>query len=166
MPAEQGMERLIIEYGDTVLRMCFLYLKDYHLAEDAAQETFIKAMKHYDSFNRKSSEKTWLTRIAINCCKNIMRMNWFRLGRGQLEENIQTVATDPIEKVLERDGITRAIQSMEVQDRELIILYYYQELSMKEIAQVIGKSENVTIQRVNRARKKLKKILMEVGYGL
>lgn len=93
-------------------------------------------------------------------------MNWFRLGRGQLEENIQTVSTDPIEKVLERDGITRAIQSMEVQDRELIILYYYQELSMKEIAQVIGKSENVTIQRVNRARKKLKKILMEVGYGL
>lgn len=166
MPAEQGMERLIIEYGDAVLRMCFLYLKDYHLAEDAAQETFIKAMKHYDSFNRKSSEKTWLTRIAINCCKNIMRMNWFRLGRGQLEENIQAVATDPIEKVLERDGITRAIQSMEVQDRELIILYYYQELSMKEIAQVIGKSENVTIQRVNRARKKLKKILMEVGYGL
>lgn len=67
---------------------------------------------------------------------------------------------------MERDGITRSIQSMEVQDRELIILYYYQELSMKEIAQVIGKSENVTIQRVNRARKKLKKILMEVGYGL
>ena len=123
-------------------------------------------MKHYDSFKRKSSEKTWLTRIAINCCKNIMRMNWFRLGRGQLEENRQTVVTDPIENVLEKDSITRAIQNMEVQDRELIILYYYQELSMKEIAQVIGKSENVTIQRVNRARKKLKKILMEVGYGL
>lgn len=145
MPAEQGIERLITEYGDA---------------------TFIKAMKHYDSFNRKSSEKTWLTRIAINCCKNIMRMNWFRLGRGQLEENMQTVVTDPIENVLEKDGITRTIQSIEVQDRELIILYYYQELSMKEIAQVIGKSENVTIQRVNRARKNLKKILMEVGYGL
>ena len=145
MPAEQGIERLITEYGDA---------------------TFIKAMKHYDSFNRKSSEKTWLTRIAINCCKNIKRMNWFRLGCGQLEENMQTVVTDPIENVLEKDGIARAIQSIEVQDKELIILYYYQELSMKEIAQVIGKSENVTIQRVNRARKKLKKILMEVGYGL
>lgn len=95
-----------------------------------------------------------------------MRMNWFRLGCGQLEENMQTVVTDPIENVLEKDGIARAIQSIEVQDKELIILYYYQELSMKEIAQVIGKSENVTIQRVNRARKKLKKILMEVGYGL
>lgn len=165
MPAEQGIERLIIEYGDAILRMCYLYLKDYHLAEDAAQETFIKAMRHYDSFNRNSSEKTWLTRIAINCCKNIMRMRWFRLGRGQLEENMQTDVTDPMEHVLERDSITSAIQRMEVQDRELIILYYYQELSMKEIAQVIGKSENVTIQRVNRARKKLKKILTEAGYG-
>ena len=55
----------------------------------------------YLLFNRKSSEKTWLTRIAI-AAKNIMRMNWFRLGRGQLEENIQTVSTDPLEKVLER----------------------------------------------------------------
>ena len=79
---------------------------------------------------------------------------------------MQTVVADPIENVLERDSITRAIQSMEVQDREVIILYYYQELSMKEIAQVIGKSENLTIQRVNRARKKLRKILMEAGYGL
>lgn len=43
-------------------------------------ETFIKAMNHYENFHQKSSEKTWLTRIAINCCKNMMRMNWFRLG--------------------------------------------------------------------------------------
>lgn len=107
----------------------------------------------------------WLTRIAINCCKNIMRMNWFRLGRGQLEENMRSVFDDPIENVLEKDSITRAVQSMKASDREVIILYYYQELSMKEIAKVIGKSENVTIQRVNRARKKLKKILMEAGYG-
>ena len=67
MSAEQVIERLIMEYGDAILRMCYLYLKDYHLAEDAAQETFIKAMKHYESFHQKSSEKTWLTRIAINC---------------------------------------------------------------------------------------------------
>lgn len=94
-----------------------------------------------------------------------MRMNWFRLGRGHLEEDVQASAADLIENVLERDSMTRAIQNMETHDRELIILYYYQELSMKEVAQVIGKSENVTIQRMNRARKRLKKILMEVGYG-
>lgn len=50
MPAEQILERLMREYGDSVFRMCYLYLKDYYLAEDATQETFIKAMKSYDSF--------------------------------------------------------------------------------------------------------------------
>ena len=50
MPADQNLERMMKEYGDAILRMCFLYLKDYQLAEDAFQETFIKAMKSYDAF--------------------------------------------------------------------------------------------------------------------
>ena len=45
MSTEQILERLMREYGDSVFRMCFLYLKDYHLAEDATQGTFMKAMK-------------------------------------------------------------------------------------------------------------------------
>lgn len=75
MPAEDLLERMIRDYGDALLRTCYLYLKDYHLAEDAVQETFIKAMKHYGGFRHRSDEKTWLTRIAINCCKNMMRKN-------------------------------------------------------------------------------------------
>ena len=66
MPTDQYLERLMQEYGDSIFRMCYLYLKDYHLAEDAVQETFIKAMKSYDSFAHKSIEKTWLILIAIN----------------------------------------------------------------------------------------------------
>ena len=69
MPAEPFLERLMNTYGDELLRMCFLYLKDYQLAEDAVQDTFLKAMKSYQFFQHQSSEKTWLTRIAINCCK-------------------------------------------------------------------------------------------------
>ena len=67
MPAEQLLERLMNDYGDALLRMCCLYLKDYQLAEDAVQETFIKAMKSYGTFKHQSSEKTWLIRIAVNC---------------------------------------------------------------------------------------------------
>ena len=85
MPTDQYLERLMQEYGDSIFRMCYLYLKDYHLAEDAVQETFIKAMKSYDSFAHKSSEKTWLIRIAINTCKNIMRNRWFQIIQNNLE---------------------------------------------------------------------------------
>jgi RNA polymerase sigma factor (sigma-70 family) len=69
MPANEKLEELMNKYGDSIFRMCFLYLRDYHLAEDATQETFIKAMKSYDSFEHNSSEKTWLIRIAINVCQ-------------------------------------------------------------------------------------------------
>lgn len=65
MTAEKQLERLMNEYGDAIFRMCYLYLKDYHLAEDAVQETFIKVMKAYNTFQHRSSEKTWIIRIAI-----------------------------------------------------------------------------------------------------
>lgn len=163
MPANKEIERLMNNYGDAILRMCFLYLKDYHLAEDATQETFIKAMNAYETFQQKSSEKTWLTQIAINSCKNIIRTNWFQLSRNELKDNFPN-SEDGIELILKQDSVSTAIMKLNINDRKLLLLYYYQELSMKEIARITGKSENTTIQRVNRARHKLKKILLEAGY--
>ena len=164
MPAEQFLEKLMHEYGDALLRTCYLYLKDYHLAEDAVQETFIKAMKSYDSFEHRSSEKTWLMRIAINCCKNVMRTRWFRTRQNNWENFMNRMSDDPIDDFLEKDSVSAAIMELNTDDRQIIVLYYYQELSVKEIAIVIGKSENTTLQRLNRARGKMKKILTEAGY--
>lgn len=70
---EPDINKLVLLYGNELLRMCFLYLKDMHLAEDALQDTFIKAFNCYGQFNGKSNEKTWLTRIAINVCKDYLR---------------------------------------------------------------------------------------------
>ena len=97
MPANQNVERMVDEYGDALLRMCYLYLKDYHLAEDAVQETFIKAIKSYDSFKQKSSEKTWITRIAINTCKNIMRNHWFQMVQDNIDMHITAIKGNPID---------------------------------------------------------------------
>lgn len=164
MPANQNLERLINEYGDSLLRMCYLHLKDYHLAEDAVQETFIKAMKSYDSFQQKASEKTWLTRIAINTCKNIMRNRWFQIAKNNIDMHITSISSDPIDDFHKKDNVTGAIMKLNTKDREIIVLYYYQELSMKEIAEIIGKTQNTASQRLNRARIKLKKFLMEDGF--
>lgn len=163
MSAEEKIEQLLNDYGNSIFRMCFLYLKDYHLAEDAAQETFIRAMYSYHSFQNKASEKTWLLQIAINACKNIMRTNWFRLSRNELKEDVQN-PDNFSEAIIEEDSLSKAIMRLRADDRKIILLYYYQELSMKEIAQIVGKNENAVIQRVNRARSRLKKILLEAGY--
>lgn len=164
MPANQHLEKLMNDYGDSIFRMCYLYLRDYQLAEDAVQETFVKALTSYEKFEHKSSEKTWLTRIAINCCKNVMRTHWFRVIKNNFEER-QTKSSDHmIEDLIEKDGISNAIMKLELEDRKMIILRYYQELSVKDIAAIIGISENTANQRLFRARKKLKKYLVEDGY--
>lgn len=164
MPANQYLEKLMSDYGDTIFRMCFLYLKDYQLAEDAAQETFIKAMTSYEKFEHKSSEKTWLTRIAINCCKNIMRTNWFQIVKNNLVEYQEKAPDNLIDDLVEKNSISNAIMKLDLGDRKVIVLYYYQELSIKDIAAISGISENTVNQRLYRARKRLKKILMEDEY--
>lgn len=164
MLVNQYLEKLMSDYGDAIFRMCFLYLKDYQLAEDAVQETFIKAMTSFEKFEHKSSEKTWLTRIAINCCKNIMRTHWFQIVKNNLVEYQEKAPENLIDDFVEKNSISSAIMKLDLSDRKIIILYYYQELSIKDIAAISGIKENTVNQRLYRVRKKLKKILMEAGY--
>lgn len=82
--------RLAREYGDSVVRMCCVYLKDYHLAQDVAQETFLQAARKYGALARTDSEKAWLMRIAVNRCKNELRTQWFRRAQELPEPSGRT----------------------------------------------------------------------------
>lgn len=155
------VNNLIDEYGDFIFRTCYLYLKDYQLAEDATQETFIKILKFKDSFNNRSSLKTWMCRIAINTCKNLTRNSWFKILKTNLTEAQPIVINDFSNNVIDKHGLIHTISSLGAKDKEVIILYYYNDLSIKEISFAIGKSENTVVQRLSRARKKLKVILSE-----
>ncbi len=80
MNREQRLGRWIEDYSDPILHICFLYLSDQGQAEDAVQDTWIKAWKHMGDFERQgiANEKAWLLRIAINTCKDYRRSAWFR----------------------------------------------------------------------------------------
>ena len=71
MENQAELTRMMQTYGTQLLRLCTLYLKDRMLAEDAVQETFVRAWRA--DFRQECSEKTFLTRIAINICKNYLR---------------------------------------------------------------------------------------------
>ena len=70
---ETRLEGLIREHQVSLTRMCYLYLHDEKMAEDAVQETFFKACRSWASYRGEASEKTWLTRIAVNTCKDMLR---------------------------------------------------------------------------------------------
>ena len=70
---DQEFDRLVDEYQGPVLRMCYLTLCDKTLAEDAAQETFLKIYRTMDSFRGECSEKTWIMKIAVRTCYDMNR---------------------------------------------------------------------------------------------
>ncbi len=151
---EAEIERLMTLYEDSLLRMCFVYLHDAGLAEDAVQETFLKAYNSLDSFRGESSEKTWLMRIAINTCKDIRRSKWFCL----------------VDRRIALDHIPEAVCAFKPQDETLIIsvmrlpgkykvavlLYYYQGLTVGEIGETLGIAKPTVYARLKKAQAKLK----------
>lgn len=153
---EDGFARLLDDWGDRLLRLCTLYLKDVHLAEDAVQETLLKAWRNVDKFRGEGSELTWITRIAINVCKSYLRSPWKRRHAPTEELEALFVSTDDSQV---DDTLPRAILSLSRPYREVIILYYYQELKAREIAEVLHVNISTVTARLSRARKMLREAL-------
>ncbi len=156
---EQSHEHEIItelmnKYADNVIRMCYVYLKDYHLAEDVTQKTFMRVMKHYVKFRKASSEKTWIMQIAINLCKNHFRSSWYKRVRY---DNVPEMPYDAdYDGGFDRQEVFSQISKLKPKYKEVILLYYYQEMSIAEIAEVLRLKESSVKVRLFRAREQLK----------
>ena len=147
-------ERLVQAYQTPLRRLCCVMLKDIHLADDAVQETFIKAYRSLSAFHRESSEKTWLTRIAVNTCKDMLRTAWFRHVDRRVTADMlpeSRVIRDPYHR-----EVTAAVMNLPGKLREVILLYYYRGLTMTETAEVLGITQPAVTSRLKRAKDKLK----------
>lgn len=159
---EEGMELLIRKYGDSLLRLCTLYLRDPCLAEDAVQDTYLKVWQHYRDFEGRASERTWITRIAINTCKNYLASPWRRRVEMTevtriLEEGLQRNARgrDAYEELHDTMDLMKEIMKLKEKYRLAILLYYYQELPVPEIAKVMGRKESTVFTLLKRGREQL-----------
>ena len=139
-------EELVAQYQGSVLRMCFLYLCDKTLAEDAVQETFVKVYRGLNSFHGQSSIKTW-----------IMKSGWFRHFDRRITPEMLPEAAVPFE---ERDEeLITAVMRLPIKLREVILLFYYQGFSIQEIMDSLGVSQSTVTGRLKRGRDKLRGLL-------
>jgi RNA polymerase sigma-70 factor, ECF subfamily len=161
---EAAFEMLINIYGNRLLKVCYLILKETPLAEDAVQEVFIQIYKSIYSFNYKASLYTWIYKIAINKCRDILKRNGdFNLT---LEPELIIADTDLEQETLEqlkRDNIRELVAKLPSIHREIVILFYFEDLSVKEIAVILDEKENTVKSRLLRARSMLKEVFIREG---
>lgn len=155
---EEMLAHMVAEYEVILLRTCYMYLHDKALAEDATQETFLKAYKALDSFRGESSEKTWLMRIAMNTCRDMKRSAWFRYMDRSVEIERLPQPAKAFE-FMEADDLTQAILKLPAKHKEVVLLHFYQDMTMREIASVLDISASTVQERVKAACSKLKKML-------
>ena len=150
---EQRLIHLMEQYEKDLLRMCCVYLQDRTLAEDAVQETFLKAYQGLAAFRGDCTEKTWLMRIAMNTCKNMRRNAWFRF----VEQRIALEKLPSPAPYAETDSImlTQEVMRLPRKQQEVILLHYYQGLTGREIAQALGISGPAVSKRLKQARIRL-----------
>lgn len=151
------LERLVLQYQQSLLRTCFLYLRDRTLAEDAVQETFLKAYRSLASFRGECSEKTWLMKIAMNTCCDLRRTHRLRSIDPRRIPDLLPQAAEPFAPA-EEELVTQVIQ-LPRKLREVILLYYYQDMTVTEIAVSLGISQSSVSGRLKRARGKLRTLL-------
>lgn len=155
----EEVKRMMDQYGNDVLRTAYMYLKDRQRAEDAFQEVFIRVFKRYGDFKGESSEKTWIIKITINVCKDILRGSWLR--RVVITDRIGTRkgTSDIGERFIKKDEnrrIFNEVLSLPPVFREVIILYYYHDYDTPEISSILGAKEGTVRSRLHRAREMLK----------
>ena len=155
---EEMLAHMVAEYEVILLRTCYMYLHDKALAEDATQETFLKAYKALASFRGESSEKTWLMRIAINTCRDMKRSAWFRYTDRSVEIERLPMPAKSFE-FTEADDLTQAIMKLPAKHKEIVLLYFYQDMTMREIASVLDIPTSTVQKRVKAACSKLKTIM-------
>ena len=163
---ERQFEALVEQHGDYILRLCYTYTKDWQIAEELTQDTFLRFFKASARFRGDANERTYLYRIAVNRCKSFMvTWRYKQLFFGKLSRRIESTAqvAQLVEAADERRALYEKIEKLPMKYREVLLLFHYMEMTTKDISVVLGVSENTVKTRLRRARIQLGEMLGEEG---
>ena len=164
LDGEQRSFNLLVErYRERIYLLVWRMVRNREDALDLSQEVFIKAYKNLKSFRHESNFYTWLYRIAVNLSLNFTKREKFKsfLSLSDLSDRF-TSGSSPSED-LERDQLSglidRAVMKLPEKQRAVFILRHYEELSIREVAELLGKSEGTIKANYYQAIKKLRESL-------
>jgi RNA polymerase sigma-70 factor, ECF subfamily len=169
-----AFDSLMNRYQDRVYDLACIILRDNEAAKDAVQDTFLRVYQRLDGFQGEAAFETWLTTIAINCCRDHLRRRqvrqalslnnltpgWLRrLARREWQPEAQ------VERSHERQTIWSLVDRLDERLRLTLILRYRYGLSCPEIGKALGVATTTVYGRLNEARQRLAELLTAEGMG-
>lgn len=157
LSTDDDIDDVLKKYSDMVYKLALSQTKNSANADDIFQEVFLKYVQSNKEFESEEHRKAWLIRVTINCCKKLWSSAWFR-HTVPLNENLKFTSS-------EKSMIFYTVLELPSKYRSVIHLYYYEDLSVKEISSILNIKESTITSRLCRARNLLKeKLKGESGY--
>ena len=160
-----AIERLVQTHQRDVYRLALSILDDPDEADDATQEVFLSALRALESFRGQAAFKTWLFSITLNVCRNRLGRN---KSRGRLQQMLQNLLsrepTHPEKQALQNESdaaLWHAVRALDDKHRIPVILRYYHDLPVADIAEMLGIPIGTVHSRLNHARERLRMLLKE-----
>jgi RNA polymerase sigma factor (sigma-70 family) len=158
------LESIMDEYGERLTKLSYNYLQDWGKAQEVVQDVFIICHKHIEEYDNIHSYKSWIYRVTINRCKDKLRSSLLKrlVFNNDVLKKLNSLEPTPEEQVLknkEDEFLSECVLSLPVKYREVIILFYYEEMSIDEMSSLLDLNPNTVKTRLKRSRDLLKNVL-------
>ncbi len=181
----EELQKKIDSYSDLLYKIAYLQLRNNQDAEDVVQETFYQFIKLRKGFETPEHEKAWLIKVTLNGCRKLWRSAWYRhtnmtpgsrigedagkqadgmMTDGLLDTIYDNSKGNVLEDILRRERnreIMEVVMKLPRRYLEVIHLFYFQQMSVKEISAVTKRKESTITSQLTRGRELLRKNLKE-----
>lgn len=141
------------KYALKIINLAYTYLKDYQKSEDICHDTFVQLIKSNPDLEGENL-KAWLYRVAINKCKDYFKSSWFKTLQTN-NENIDDTVYYEQEYNQEYEYIRNLLDKLPQKFKDVIVLYYFENLSINQIAEVLNISIGTVSSRIHRGKQKM-----------
>lgn len=153
-----SIDDIISTYGNMVYRLAFSRTRNKSDADDIFQEVFLRLLKNDPTFENEEHRKAWLIRVTINCSKKLWASAWMKRTQPLNDEIVFETEEDTY--------LHLELKKLPIKYRTVLHLFYYEDLSIDEISNILKKKPSTIRTQLTRGRRKLKEILKEDYYNV
>ncbi len=160
------LKELMFQYTEPLIRLAYYYVKDLQAAEDIVQDVFIKFYHNQNSYEERGELKAFLTTMTVNKSKDYLKSWAYR--KVQLQNKFFSPAskrnTDELVRKDEQAIIGEAILELPLKQREVLIYFYFNEMTIAEVAHILSIPEGTVKTRLRRGKELLKNKLKGIEW--